>query len=48
MNRIAAGLFIIGVILIALSLTYVLSKALLLIGILIGGAGILSSKVFKE
>ncbi len=47
MNWIAAGLFIIGVILAALGLTYVPSSALLLIGIIIAGAGILFSKLFR-
>ncbi len=47
MNKIAAVLFGVGVILVALSLTYARSNALQLVGIIIGGAGILFSKLFR-
>lgn len=48
MNWIAAILFIAGVILAALGITYVPSDALLLAGIIVAGGGLLFSNIFKE
>jgi len=48
MNWIAAILFIIGVILVALGLTYFPMKELLLAGIIVAGGGILVSNLFRE
>lgn len=48
MNWVAAVLFIIGVILVALAITYVSSKELLLAGIIIAGGGVLFSNLFRE
>ncbi len=48
MNWGPAGLFIVGVVLTALGLTYVPSTNLLLAGIVIAAAGVLFSKLFKE
>ena len=47
-NWLAAILFIVGVIAIALGITYFPMKELLLGGIIVGGAGVLFSNLFKE
>ena len=47
-NWTAAILFIIGVIAIALGATYFPMKGLLLAGIIVAGAGILFSNLFRE
>ena len=47
-NWIAAILFVIGVICVALALTYFPINALLLAGIIVGGGGILLSNLFRE
>jgi uncharacterized membrane protein YoaK (UPF0700 family) len=48
MNWIAMGLFVLGVVLAALGLTFVTSKALLLSGIIIAAAGLLYSNLFRR
>ena len=48
MNWIGVTLFVIGIILIALGITYVPSKALLLAGIIITGVGVLFGNLFRE
>ncbi len=48
MNWIAAILFVIGVTLAALGITYVENDVLLLAGIIVAGVGLLFSNLFKE
>ncbi len=48
MNWIAAILFIAGVTLAALGITYVENDALLLAGIIVAGVGLLFTNLFKE
>ena len=48
MNWIAAILFVIGVILVALGVTYFESNAILLAGIIVAGGGVLCSNLFRE
>ena len=48
MNLIAGALFAIGIICVALGLTYFPMKELLLAGIIVGGAGVLLSSLFRE
>lgn len=48
MNWVAAILFMIGVILVALGITYVPSDALLLAGIIVAGGGVLFSSLFRQ
>jgi len=47
-NWIAAILFIVGVIAVALGITYFPMKELLLAGIIIAGVGVLFSNLFRE
>ncbi len=47
-NWIAAILFLIGTICVALAVTYFPINALLLAGIIVGGGGILLSNLFRE
>ena len=47
-NWIAVVLFTIGIICVALALTYFPMRELLLAGIIVGGGGILFSNLFRE
>ena len=48
MNWFGALLFIVGIILIALNFTYFPLTAILLAGIILAGAGVMFSNIFRE